>query len=116
LHDLVGDRLDLRQLVMAHRLAVRKVEAQSLRLDQRPLLSDMAAENMPQRLMNEMGRRMMLPIGGTPRVIDDQFHRFALLEAACFKLTDMSNDIAGALLRVGNAKKRTLGSLDDAAV
>ena len=59
-HDVVGDVLDALDLVRAHRLGMREVEAQPVGRDQRALLRHVVAEHLAQRLVQQMRRRMVL--------------------------------------------------------
>ena len=74
-HDVVGDVLDALDLVGAHRLGMREIEAQPIGRDQRALLRHVIAEHLAQRLVQQMRRRMILPDGAAPRVIDLQIER-----------------------------------------
>ena len=58
-HDLVGHGLDLGNLVGRHRLVVGEVEAQPVGLHQRALLRHMGAQRDAQRLVQQMGGRVM---------------------------------------------------------
>ena len=63
-HDLVGDVLDLLDLVRRHRLGMREVEPQPVGRDQRALLRDVIAEHLAQRLVQQMGGGMVRADGG----------------------------------------------------
>ena len=56
---VVGDVLDLLELLGGHRLGMREVEAQPVGRDQRALLRDVVAEHLAQRLVQQMRRRMV---------------------------------------------------------
>ena len=60
-HDVIGDVLDPLQLLSRHRLRVREIEAQPVGHHQRALLRHVVAEHLAQRLVQQMGRRMVLP-------------------------------------------------------
>ena len=65
-HDVVGDILDALDLLGAHRLRMREIETQAIGRDQRALLRHVIAEHLPQRLVQKMRRRMILPDGAAP--------------------------------------------------
>ena len=54
-HIVVGDVLDLLDLLGRHRLRMREVEAQPVWRHQRAFLRDVVAQNLTQRFMQEMG-------------------------------------------------------------
>ena len=60
-HHLVGDVLDAGEFFRRDRLRMHEVEAQPIRRHQRTALGDVIAEHLPQRLMQQMRRRMMRP-------------------------------------------------------
>ncbi len=67
---VVGDVLDLLDLLGRHRLGMREVEPQPVGRHQRALLRDVIAEHLAQRLVQQMRRRMVLADGAAAGVID----------------------------------------------
>ena len=74
-HDVVGDILDPLDFLGRHRLGMGEVEAQPVGRDQRAFLRHVIAEHLPQRFVQQMGRRMILPDGAAPRMIDIERER-----------------------------------------
>ena len=72
---VVGDVLDLLDLLGRHRLGMREVEPQPVGRDQRALLRDVVAEHLAQRLVQQMGRRMVRADGAAAGVIDIERQR-----------------------------------------
>ena len=72
---IVGEVFDLFDLLSRHRLRMREIEAQPLGRDQRPLLRDMVAENLPQRFVQQMGRGMVGADRGATRMVDVELQR-----------------------------------------
>ena len=107
---VVGDVLDALELLGAHRLGMREVEAQPVGRDQRALLRDVIAEHLAQRLVQQMGRRMVGADGAAPRVIDLEQQRGADLERALLDRAEMDEQVAGLLLRVGDAEAHAVGA------
>ena len=64
----------------------------------------MIAEHLPQRFVQQMGGRVILPDGAAPRMIDIQVERSPDFEAALLDRAEMHEEVAGALLRVGDRK------------
>ncbi len=58
-HHLVGDVLDAGEFFGRDRLRMHEVEAQPVRRHQRAALGDVIAEHLPQRLVQQMRRRVM---------------------------------------------------------
>ncbi len=69
-HDVVGDVLDALDLGRAHRLGMGEIETQPVGRDQRALLRDMVAEHLAQRLVQQVGRGVILADGAPARMID----------------------------------------------
>ena len=67
--------LDGGELVGAHRLAMGEVEAQPVRGDQAAALGDVVAERAAQRLVQEVGRRVVGADRGAAVVIDGEPRR-----------------------------------------
>ena len=81
-HHLVGDVLDAGEFFRRDRLRMHEVEAQPIRRHQRAALGDVIAEHLPQRLMQQMRRRVMRADRGAPGVIDFELQR-ACRPSAC---------------------------------
>ena len=103
-HHLVGDVLDAGEFFRRDRLRMHEVEAQAIRRHQRAALGDVIAEHLPQRLMQQMRRRVMRADRRTARVIDFELQRGADLQRALLHRAEMHEEIAGLLLRVGDAE------------
>ena len=58
-HHIVGNVLDAGEFFRRDRLRMHEVEAQTIRRHQRAALGDVVAEHLPQRLMQQMRRRVM---------------------------------------------------------
>ena len=58
-HDAIGDVLDRGDLGRRDRLGMRDVETQAVGRNERALLRDMVAEHDAQRLVQQVGRRMV---------------------------------------------------------
>ena len=105
-HDVVGDVLDPLELVGRHRLGMREVEAQPVGRDQRALLRDVIAEHLAQRLVQQMRGGMVAadaPSGARDR--PRAAARSPTLSVPCSTLTMMREQVAGLLLRVGDARR-----------
>ena len=87
-----------------HRLGMREVEAQPVGRHQRALLRHVIAEHLAQRLVQQVGRRMMLADGAAARMIDLERERRADLERALLDRAGMHEQVARLLLGVGDAK------------
>ena len=95
------------------RLGVADVEAQPVGRDQRALLRDMRAEMAAQRLVQQMGRRMMRAQLGAADRIDGHDHVVADLDLALLDLGVMGMQVAHHLLHVGD--RRLAVGADEAA-
>ena len=107
-HDVVGDVLDALQFLRRDRLGVREIEAQALRRDQRATLGNVIAEHEAQRLVQQMGRRMVGADRAAPGAIDFELQRQAGLERALLHRAEMDEQIARLLLGVGDAETHAL--------
>ena len=87
---------------------MHEVEAQPVRRHQRAALRDVVAEHLPQRLMQQMRRGVMGADRGAPGVIDFERQRRAGLQRALLHRAEMHEEIAGLLLRVGDAEAHAL--------
>ena len=103
-HQRVGNVFHLRQLRVADRLWMGKVEAQPFGRNQRPLLRDMVTQHLAQRLVQEMRGRMVGADGGAPRGVHVQLNRVARFERSCLDDALMHNQVTQLFLRVGHAQ------------
>src|ERR1700730_18604728 len=71
-HLTIGNVLNKGKLFGADWLMMGKVEAQTVWSDQRSLLSDMFAKHLPQRLVQEMRRRLMGAQSLAAIVVDEE--------------------------------------------
>ncbi len=83
-----------------------EIEAQPVRGDERALLRDMIAENLAQRLVQKMRRRMIGPYRAAAGMIDVEFDRQADRDEAALDDAIMDEKIAELLLRIGHAEAR----------
>ena len=60
-----------------------EIEPQAVRRHERSLLRHVVAEHLAQRLVQQMGRRVVGAHGGAALVIDDQLQRLVRLQGAC---------------------------------
>jgi hypothetical protein len=73
---------------------VREVEAQPVGRDQRALLRDVGAEHLAQRLVQQMGGRVVGADRRAARVIDHQVDDVADLQRALLDLPEMHEQVA----------------------
>ena len=83
------------------------VEAQPVGRDQRALLRDMIAQRHAQRLVQQVGRRMVGADGEAARVIDAQLQRHAADQFAVLDDDLVHEEVAELLARVGDAGAQT---------
>ena len=76
-NEIVGDVLDLFEFAGGDRFRMGNIEAQAVGRDQRAFLRDVIAEDLPQRLVQQMRGRVILPDRTAPPVIDFQIERGA---------------------------------------
>src|SRR5438874_12395375 len=69
----------------------------------------MVAEDLAERLVQEVRRRMVLPYRASSRMIDRQCKGCAQCERSLLEGAGMHIDIAGLLLGVGNAEAHAVG-------
>ncbi len=96
------------QFVRRDRLRMHEVEAQPIRRHQRAALRDVIAEHLPQRLVQQMRRRVIGADRCAPCVIDLERQRHARLQRALLDRAEMHEEIAGLLLRIGDAERDAL--------
>ena len=101
-HDAIGDVLDRGQLVGRDRLRMGEVEAQPLGRDERALLRDVVAEHEAQRLVQDVGRRMVGARRGPRRVIDGELDRQADPRGAVDDRDVVDDEVAELLARVAH--------------
>ena len=87
---------------------MHEVEAQPVRRHQRAALRDVIAQHLPQRLVQQMRRRVIGADRRAPRVIDLQQQRGAGLQGALLDGAEMHKEIAGLLLGIGDAEPHAL--------
>jgi len=80
-----------------------EVETQTIGCDHRALLGDVIAEHLAQRLVQQMRRRMVGADFAAPRMVDVEHQRRAGLEPARLDRDHVDEQVAGPLLRVGDA-------------
>mmetsp|Transcript_30041 Transcript_30041/g.68240 ORF Transcript_30041/g.68240 Transcript_30041/m.68240 type:complete len:689 (-) Transcript_30041:287-2353(-) len=96
---LVHNRLDLEQLVVLDRLAVREVEAQLELVDKRSLLVDLVAQHLPQREVQDMRSSVVLCNQRPPHVIHLDIDGVSDLQRAGLDAANME-DVASKLLGI----------------
>ena len=79
---------------------MREIETQPAGLDERTLLRDMAAEDLPQGLVEKMCGGMMLPVAAAAQVIDLKLRGIAEPDAVLLDHADMDDEIANPPLGV----------------
>ena len=79
---------------------MREVELQTFGRDKRPFLGNMVPQNLAQRFVQKMGRRMVGPHGRTAFVVDLKFQRVADGDPARSDIDDVGEDVTELLLRV----------------
>ena len=94
-----------RELFRRDRLRMHEVEAQAIRRHQRAALRDVIAEHLPQRLVQQMRRRVMGADRGPSGMIDFELQRRCpSFSVPCSTVAEMHEEIAGLLLRIGDAE------------
>ena len=104
-HLLVDERLDLGELLGAHGLVVREIEAQAIRRDERALLLNVRAEHLAQRRMQQMRGGVIQHDRGAALRVDLRLHAVADRDAARDERSLMAERRA-ELLRVGDLESR----------
>ena len=97
-HDAIGDVLDRGEFVVADRLGVGDVETQAIGRDERTLLRNVIAEHLAQRLVQQMGRRVIGADRGARRVIDLELQRGADIQRPLLDLDLVNDEIAELFL------------------
>ena len=92
------------------RLAVREVEAQAVRADERALLRRLLAEHRAQRPVQEVRRRVVAARRAAARVVDLEVHGVAHGERALGDLAVVGDEARERLLRVGHLEAHRLGA------
>ena len=107
-HDIVGDVLDTLKLFAADRLGVGDVEAQPFRRHQRTLLRHVIAQHLAQRLVQQVSGGVVGADGGAAGMVHVERERQAGLERAFLDHAGVDKNIAGLLLRVGDAEAHAI--------
>ena len=76
----------------------------------------MRTQNLAQRLVHEVGRRVISARGGAPSMIHVELDAVADLERALLDAAQMHEHVAELLLRIGDAEQRALRALDHALI
>src|ERR1700730_5099431 len=107
-HLPIGNVLNKGKLVRADWFMMGKVEAQTVWSDQRSLLSYMFAEHLPQRLMQEMGRRMIGAQCLAAIVVDKELEGKPRTKLAFLDQAFVNIEVAEFFLRIADAKANPL--------
>ena len=94
--------LDRGDILRRQRARIGEIEAQPVGCDERALLRDMLAEAAAQRLMQQMGDRMIGAQIVAPRLVHFQRDDVAELQRAAGHFSNMGKKLASALLRIGH--------------
>ena len=105
--DAIGDVLDRGDLLRRDRLGMGDVEAQPVGRDQRALLRDVVAEHDAQRLVQQMGGRVVGARGRARFVVDLQLQRHADLQRPLLDLDLVDEEVAELLLGVEHRARGT---------
>src|SRR5260370_39810533 len=89
-----------------------EIEAQPVWRHQRTFLRDVLAKHLPQRLMKQMRRGMVLPDRATPGMIDLKRQLGTRLHRSLFDRSDMSENVAGIFFGVGDLKANAIRTHD----
>src|SRR5581483_7243666 len=110
LQDLgVDARLDLADLLLAHRLAMREVEARLVGVDERAALLDVAAEHVAQRLVHEVRDRVVAHRAPAKRAVDASLDAVADLQATDLERAVVAEDLRLDLLGVVHRERAARG-------
>ena len=101
--------LDVVELIGRDGFRVGKVEPQPIRCHERAFLGDVIAEPLPERLVQQMGRRMVRTERGPPITVDAELHDVADGERAALHHTDMGMQIVDRLAGRGDPDLDPLG-------
>ena len=83
---------------------MRKVEAQPLGVDERSFLGHVRPEDLPQCLVQNVGRGVVGPDGGSAVVVDLGRQRHAGTDGAASHVDRVHEDVAELLGGIGDAK------------
>src|SRR6201999_1678446 len=103
-HDAVGDVFHFGKFFGRDWLGMREIETQTIRPAERPLLRNVIAENLTQRLVQQVRRRMVGANSTAATVIDVKLDREADRGVAGFDNSVMDEKIAELFMRVGHAE------------
>ena len=107
LQDLgVDDRLDAANLVVGDRRIVGEVEARLVGIDERALLLHVRSQHLAQRLVHQVGGRVIAHRPRTRRLVDVRGNGVAHLELAGHDDADMPEHVRLDLLRVLDGEQR----------
>ena len=107
LHDHGVDQiLDPPDLFVRHRLLVREIESEAPGLDQRAFLGHMGPEHLAQRLMQEMGGRVMRAGRRAVRMVHVELDLVADFQRALLHHAVMQEQPMQLLLRVADREFR----------
>ena len=85
---------------------MREIESQAARLDERALLRDVSAQHLAERLVQEMGRRMVRAGRRAPRMIDLELDGVADMQRSLLDHAVMEEEAVQLLLRVLDVERR----------
>ena len=95
-HGLVGQRLDLAQLLRRQRLEMGEVEAQAVRRDQRAGLAHVRAEHLAQGGVQDVGAGVVAHDVAAQALVDARLDGVADGQRAGFEAPEVGNDAAVA--------------------
>ncbi len=96
----IDEILDRADLGMRHRLLMGEIESEAPGLDQRALLRHVGPQHLAERLVQEMGRRMVRAGCRAPRVVDLKLDGVADIERSLLDHALMEEETVQLLLRV----------------
>ena len=100
----VNHRLDASDLLVGHRLVVRKVEARFPGVHERPLLLHVRPQHLAQRLVHQVSGRMIAHGALAPRRVHARRHLVAHGEPPGRERAVVAEHVGLDLLRVGNGE------------
>ena len=106
---VIGDVLDAHKFVRADRLLMGKIEAQPVGSHERSFLRHMAAENLAERLVQKMRRRMVGAHRLPALVIDDKLKRQPNPQLALLDHAFMDKKTAEFFLGVVDTEAHAMG-------
>src|SRR6516164_8049585 len=109
-------RLDRREIVRVQRPGMTEVKAQPVRCDERAFLRDVLTQTPAERLVQQVGHRV---IGAQPApapAVDPELHGIALLQHAAGHIAEMGVQISRLPYRVAYRQFGAAGRKDDAGI